>query len=43
MKMEHRLVAHAAGVVREVRVAEGQMVDPDDVLIVVEPDEEEQA
>jgi acetyl/propionyl-CoA carboxylase alpha subunit len=37
MKMEHRLVAHADGVVSQVRVREGQMVDPDDVLVVVEP------
>jgi propionyl-CoA carboxylase alpha chain len=36
MKMEHRLLAHADGVVAVVRVREGQMVDPDDVLIVVE-------
>ena len=35
MKMEHRLVAHAPGVVKEVRVREGQMVDPDEVLVVV--------
>ncbi len=37
MKMEHRLEAHADGVVREVRVEPGQMVDPDDVLVVVVP------
>jgi biotin carboxyl carrier protein len=35
MKMEHRLLAQAAGVVTQVRVREGQMVDPDDVLVVV--------
>ena len=39
MKMEHRLLAQAAGVVTQVRVREGQMVDPDDVLIVVEAEE----
>jgi acetyl-CoA carboxylase biotin carboxylase subunit len=36
MKMEHRLLAHADGLVSQVRVREGQMVDPDDVLIVVD-------
>jgi len=36
MKMEHRLLAHADGLVAEVRVREGQMVDPDDVLVVVD-------
>jgi biotin carboxyl carrier protein len=36
--MEHRLLAHAAGVVSEVRVREGQMVDPDEVLVVVQAD-----
>jgi biotin carboxyl carrier protein len=30
------MAAHAAGVVAEVRVEVGQMVDPDDVLIVME-------
>jgi propionyl-CoA carboxylase alpha chain len=40
MKMEHELAAHADGVVREVRVAVGQMVDPDAVLIIVTADEE---
>jgi biotin carboxyl carrier protein len=38
MKMEHTMVAQADGVVRAVRVEVGQMVDPDAVLIVVEPD-----
>ncbi len=37
MKMEHRLEAHAGGMVRTVRVEPGQMVDPDDVLVVVAP------
>ncbi len=37
MKMEHRLEAHADGVVRAVRVGAGQMVDPDEVLVVVAP------
>jgi propionyl-CoA carboxylase alpha chain len=36
MKMEHRMLAHASGVVKEVRVREGQMVDPDDVLVLIE-------
>jgi acetyl/propionyl-CoA carboxylase alpha subunit len=36
MKMEHRLVADAGGVVKEVRVREGQMVDPDDVLVILD-------
>ncbi len=36
VKTEHEMVAHAAGVVAEVRVEVGQMVDPDAVLIVVE-------
>ena len=36
MKMEHQLVAHASGVVSEVRVKVGQMVDPDEVLVVLE-------
>ena len=40
MKMEHELAAHADGVVQEVRVAVGQMVDPDAVLIIVTADEE---
>ena len=38
MKMEHQLVARAPGTVSEVRVVVGQMVDPDEVLIVVDPD-----
>jgi biotin carboxyl carrier protein len=38
--MEHQMVAHAPGVVQEVRVEVGQMVDPDEVLIVVEAAEE---
>ncbi len=37
MKMEHRLRAQAAGVVEAVHVEAGQMVDPDDVLVVVAP------
>jgi propionyl-CoA carboxylase alpha chain len=40
MKMEHRLTAQAAGVVTAVRAVAGKMVDPDDVLVVVEPDPE---
>ena len=40
MKMEHRLQAYAGGVVQAVRVEAGQMVDPDEVLVVVEPVEE---
>jgi len=35
MKMEHELIAQADGMVREVRVEVGQMVDPDSVLVVV--------
>jgi biotin carboxyl carrier protein len=35
MKMEHEMVAQADGVVREVRVEVGQMVDPDAVLVVM--------
>jgi len=37
MKMEHPLVAHAPGRVTEVRVEVGQMVDPDVVMVVIEP------
>ncbi len=37
MKMEHRLVAQGAGMVQEVRARGGQMVDPDEVLVVVSP------
>jgi propionyl-CoA carboxylase alpha chain len=40
MKMEHELAAHVDGVVHEVRVEVGQMVDPDAVLVVVTADEE---
>ncbi len=40
MKMEHQLQAHAGGVVTAVRVAAGQMVDPDEVLVVVDSQEE---
>ena len=39
MKMEHPITAHAAGVVTEVRVEVDQMVEPDEVLVVVEADE----
>ncbi len=35
MKMEHRLKAQEDGVVEAVRVVVGQMVDPDEVLVVV--------
>ena len=38
MKMEHRLEAHADGVVEAIRVEVGSMVDPDTVLVVVRPD-----
>jgi biotin carboxyl carrier protein len=41
MKMEHELTAQADGVVREVRVEVGQMVDPDAVLVIVSPVESE--
>ena len=41
MKMEHRLEAQAGGVVEAVRVRAGQMVDPDEVLVVVAPLAEE--
>ena len=40
MKMEHEMIAREPGVVREIRVEVGQMVDPDAVLIVVDPVEE---
>jgi biotin carboxyl carrier protein len=43
MKMEHPLVAHAAGRVREVRVVVGQMVDPDEMLVVVDAEESGEA
>lgn len=39
MKMEHRLQAQADGVVESVRVEAGQMVDPDNVLVVVTPED----
>lgn len=39
MKMEHQLTAHSDGVVTEVRVEDGSMVDPDDVLVIVEAKE----
>jgi biotin carboxyl carrier protein len=35
MKMEHEMIAQADGVVREVRVEVGQMIDPDAVLVVM--------
>ena len=41
MKMEHRLQAQADGIVRAVRVQVGQTVDPDDVLVVVAPVEDQ--
>jgi propionyl-CoA carboxylase alpha chain len=40
MKMEHRMQAGSDGVVEAVGVKEGQMVDPDQVLVVVVPDRE---
>ncbi len=43
MKMEHRLEAHADGVVQAVRAESGQMVDPDDVLVVIAPPDGEKA
>lgn len=43
MKMEHRLQSQADGVVESVRVSAGQMVDPDDVLVVVTAEELEEA
>jgi biotin carboxyl carrier protein len=36
VKVEHERVAHAAGVVAEVRLEVGQMVDPDAVLTAME-------
>ena len=42
MKMEHQLQSHADGVVESVRVEAGQMVDPDEVLVVVTPHAEEE-
>ncbi|RMH15849.1 MAG: ATP-grasp domain-containing protein [Acidobacteria bacterium] len=40
MKMEHQLASPIDGVVDAVRVAAGQMVDPDEVLVVVTPEPE---
>ncbi|MEM7587798.1 MAG: biotin/lipoyl-containing protein, partial [Acidobacteriota bacterium] len=40
MKMEHQLQAAAGGVVAAVHVEAGQMVDPDKVLVVVEPQDD---
>ena len=37
MKMEHRLQAEADGIVASLRVEVGQTVDPDDVLVVIQP------
>lgn len=42
MKMEHQIQAQVDGVVQRVHVAEGQMVDPDDVLVVVTPEGEKE-
>jgi biotin carboxyl carrier protein len=39
MKMEHPIAAHGPGVVTEVRVEVDQMVEHDQVLVVVAPDE----
>ena len=39
MKMEHKLQAQADGMVTTVRVAAGQMVDPDEILVVVDSQE----
>ena len=41
MKMEHRLTAHVDGVVERVGVDVGQMVDPDQIMVVVTPTEGE--
>ncbi len=38
MKMEHRLYAGTAGIVRDIRVQPGDQVNAGDVLVVVEPD-----
>ncbi len=43
MKMEHRLEAQADGVVEAVHARAGQMVDPDEVLVVVVPVDDESA
>jgi biotin carboxyl carrier protein len=43
MKMEHRVTAPVGGTVEQVRVAAGQPVDADQVLIVVGPDETDDA
>ncbi|MEM7355542.1 MAG: biotin carboxylase N-terminal domain-containing protein [Acidobacteriota bacterium] len=37
MKMEHRLQAQADGIVQEIHVGAGQMVDPDEILVLVVP------
>jgi biotin carboxyl carrier protein len=39
MKMEHRMVAEAAGVVRAVHVTDGQMVDAGAVLVEIDYDD----
>ncbi len=41
MKMEHRLKAQSDGIVQAVHARAGQMVDPDEVLVVVAPLDEE--
>ncbi len=43
MKMEHQLQADVDGVVEAVNVEAGQLVDPDDVLVVVAPRDAEKA
>ena len=43
MKMEHRLEAQADGVVQAVHAEAGQMVDPDEILVVVVPIDDEAA
>jgi biotin carboxyl carrier protein len=40
MKTEHRVRAALAGTVGEIRVAAGDQVDADEVLVVVEPEPE---
>jgi acetyl-CoA/propionyl-CoA carboxylase biotin carboxyl carrier protein len=41
MKMENEVTAHRAGAVRELQVSEGQGVQADEVLAVLEPTAED--
>ena len=41
MKMEHSVKSPTAGTVTEVRITEGQQVDGDEVMIVVDDGSEE--